>query len=933
MEPRRHRPGDAPHHGAGRVGHGEHDRRALLALLFEQRVPAGVGRVPALGGDLLLALLARLLARLQLLLQEVGEHGAEGRVRGEEEGATLRGLLVPAERPALDVPPGLAHGEEQGLALQPVGGDVAQRGVVVQDVEAAPEGGADEVVLPALDGEVAEGDVRRAAAELHPLLAAVDGEEDAELRPEEEQLGADVVLDDAPQDLSLRQVTGDRGPGPAAVGALQQVRGEVARLVVVDDRVDGIGVEEVGLQVVDEELHRHARQPVDLAPAPAAVLGHLDQPVVGAGVEQPLDQRRLGERGDRPVVAHRAHVPGRVEAPDPPHHRLRQAVQAAGEVAADRSPGVAAVIAAPYALAGVVDPRRQVRADQDRRVPVEAVPRLVLRRLRLDVDDLAGAPVVADQVPLLPLGVDDVGIPRLDGGLVAVGEDGDEPIAVADPVDVVGAYGSTLGAVVLRTAVDVVEGLVVVDGQLVELRHRQVGDELPVLAQVPSLVEAAVAADQEVVRVLGIEDHGVVVAVLVLVADVAEGRPAVVGDLQPDVRVVDAVEDVRAGPDLLVVVRAGPGRDHVAALLPVLSTVRRAPEAAGALAELDPRVEDVRVLRRDRQPDLAHLLLGQPLLQPAPGLAAVGRLVDPRLGAAVHQRCDVAEALVGRGVEHVGIARIADHVVHAGVLPGGEDRSPGLAGVGRLVQAALTARRPERPLHGDDQPFRVARVDEDLRDVLGRLEPAPLPALSSVATAVDPVAVADVSAADVLPGPDPDRLRVPRVDGDTADRVRALIVEDRCPGGPCVGRLPDVAAAHGDDPGALVLRGDGDVGDAPRHQRGPDAAQLEPFEGLGGHARLCRLVGFLGGDGRGCRRLGALVRGDGGARRSEKDEDRHPFHGKHLWAWGEREYSRSTPGRARRGAHVALVSCGQKVSRKQTLPHCAGSATLLRHVT
>jgi hypothetical protein len=35
------------------------------------------------------------------------------------------------------------------------------------------------------------------------------------------------------------------------------------------------------------------------APALAAVLGHLDQPVVGAGVEQALDDRRLGQRRDR----------------------------------------------------------------------------------------------------------------------------------------------------------------------------------------------------------------------------------------------------------------------------------------------------------------------------------------------------------------------------------------------------------------------------------------------------------------------------------------------------------------------------------------------------------------------------------------------------------------------------------------------------------
>jgi hypothetical protein len=64
--------------------------------------------------------------------------------------------------------------------------------------------------------------------------------------------------------------------------------------------------------------------------------------------------------------------------------------------------------------------------------------------------------------------------------------------AVADAVDAVGARGAALGVVVLRAAVDVVEGLVVVDRDLVELRHRQVGDEAPGLREVEALVEAAV---------------------------------------------------------------------------------------------------------------------------------------------------------------------------------------------------------------------------------------------------------------------------------------------------------------------------------------------------------------------------------------------------------------------------------------------------------
>ena len=55
-------------------------------------------------------------------------------------------------------------------------------------------------------------------------------------------------------------------------------------------------------------------------------------------------------------------------------------------------------------------------------------------------------------------------------------------------------------AVVLRAAVDVVDRRRVVDFDVVELRHRQVGEVLPQPAAVPGLVEPAVAAFEQVAR-------------------------------------------------------------------------------------------------------------------------------------------------------------------------------------------------------------------------------------------------------------------------------------------------------------------------------------------------------------------------------------------------------------------------------------------------
>jgi hypothetical protein len=68
---------------------------------------------------------------------------------------------------------------------------------------------------------------------------------------------------------------------------------------------------------------------------------------------------------------------------------------------------VAAIVGTPHALAGEPEPGRVVRADQDGRVPVEALAFFPRLRLRLDVDLLAGAAVVTHQV-VAATGIDDV---------------------------------------------------------------------------------------------------------------------------------------------------------------------------------------------------------------------------------------------------------------------------------------------------------------------------------------------------------------------------------------------------------------------------------------------------------------------------------------------------------------------------------------------
>ena len=675
-----------------------------------------------------------------------------------------------------------------------------------------------------------------------------------------------MVLHDAPAEMPLRQVRADVRPARSRVRRAEDEGSVVTLLVVVHEHVRRARVEPVGADVVHEEPVGEIHAVLDRAPRCAAVEADVHPPVVGARPEHPLLDGGLREGGDRAEAAHGVGVPRRVLGPRPAHDRLPEAVDVPGEVPAHGAPRVAAIVAAPDPVTREVQARRIVGTDEDRRVPVEALLGLVRGGLRLDVDDLAGRAVVTDEVPLLPLRVDDVGVPRLGGRLVAVTEERHEPVRVGDAVGVEGARGTALGVVVLGAAVDVVEGLRVVEGDLVELRHGQVRAEAPRGAVVVGLVDAAVASHEQVLGVGGVEDQGVVVGVLRRVAEAAEVRAAVVGHVEPDVHLVDAAGLVRRGEDLLVVMGSGAPGEVVAALLPGAAAVERTPEAALALPLLDGRVDGARVEVADREADLAHVLGRQPAGELHPGLPPVRRLEDARLRTAVHEGRDGAVLLVQRGVEHVRVARVRDHLVRARVRPGCQDLPPGRAAVGGLVDAALAARRPERALGRDPERVTVLGVHDDAPDVLRCLEAPRLPAPPAVQAAVDAVPEPHVASADVLAGPDPDRARLARIDREAADRVARLVLEHGGPGRPAVLRLPDAAAPDGHVPGARILVVDRDVRDAARHERRADRAEREACEGRAGRV-LRRLL----------RRRRSDEEGDGGQRRGacEGTESRH----------------------------------------------------------
>src|SRR5260370_12020335 len=168
----------------------------------------------------------------------------------------------------------------------------------------------------------------------------------------------------------------------------------------------------------------------------------------------------------------------------------------------------------------------------------------------------------------------------------------------------------------------------------------------------------------------------------------------------------------------------------------------------------------------------------------------------------------------------------------ARVFADGQHSVPRFAAIGGLVETASAGGRPERSLRGDVDDVGVARIDDDLRDVLRLFQPDVFPALPAVDRFVDAVTHRDRALAVVLARSNPDYERVVRVDGHAADRERLLIIEDRREAGAGVRRLPDAASRGRDIPDPRVARIDGQIDDAAGRECRSEGTQLKACEGL-----------------------------------------------------------------------------------------------------
>ncbi len=288
-----------------------------------------------------------------------------------------------------------------------------------------------------------------------------------------------------------------------------------------------------------------------VGPPGAAVAGDPQVAVVGAGPQDVGVARRLGQGGGG-------------------------AARGARNLRRDRS-GVAALLQRTEdIIAAAVADVRVVAGQDERRVPVEAIRFQFLLLLRAQAGALAGAQVAPAHAAVLGLEINQVGVLRIDPAHKAVAAADDDPVLVDGPDAGQAEARPAPAAVVLQAAVDAIRAPAV-HGDVIELADGQVIEEVPVVHAIVGDIDAAVAAEDHVPAVAGIDPQGVLVRMGAVAAVGLERLAAVRGAIEGDAEDVEMVLVARIDADLAEI--HGPGIDAVDAR-PGLAAVGGAVDAA-----------------------------------------------------------------------------------------------------------------------------------------------------------------------------------------------------------------------------------------------------------------------------------------------------------------------------------------------------------------
>ena len=572
----------------------------------------------------------------------------------------------------------------------------------------------------------------------------------------------------------------------------------------------------------------------DVFPVRAAVAGDPQEPFVGAGPEgvHVFEGRRQG-------VDDAALLRGRFVLRGHGADAGRDARLIAGEVRADGLPGVAAIQRLKDVVRGVVEDVGIDGREDDGLGAVGAVFRLPQGRGR-DHLDLRGAP--AELRDLAAAGaIDDIGIERVRRG-VAVFDDADGmPLAEGERA-VITAAGYADGTAFLLAAADLI-GEVPGGGGVIELGCGLVVPGAPGPRAVDADRRALIADEQDDVGIIGVDPEVLVIVAAGRTLD-AGPRFAGVGGAPGDgagavddvgvfgvdaddgeVAATDAADGAGVGGD------GGPGGAGVGAAIDL--------HAAG---RGDGGIEASGVAGGDGDVGLAGVG-GEAAGQFVPGAAAVGGFVESAVGAVV----GVAEfpgrlaAFPESCVDGVGVGGVDGDVGSAGVFVDIEDFVPGDAAIGGAEDAAFGISAVGVSEDGCEEAVLIAGVDGEGGDLLAVAEAEVGPAFAGVDGFVDAVADREVGALEAFAAGDVDKVGIGGGDGDGADGLGGLVVEDGEPGAAVVVGFPDAAVdlAGVEDVG---LGGDARCGAGAAAAEGTDVAPVEVVEegggqGLGGCVR------------------------------------------------------------------------------------------------
>src|SRR6266436_1611190 len=311
-------------------------------------------------------------------------------------------------------------------------------------------------------------------------------------------------------------------------------------------------------------------------PGLSAVAGDLYVAVISADPQHIGGERGFAEGSDGGVFLDAVVPRQRVLVRGLPKNLQLVAVHARGEVSAEPRPSVSAVRGFEEVVAAVINGGVLERGNGNWGIPLEPVVRVAGLGLRLDGALLPGAQVAAVDESILGLGVNNPRFDIIDGRIEAVAAVNHLPVFIDDAVARERLAGAAPASVVLQTATDVI-GLLVIEGDFVELSDGNGVEEIPGLAGVVAPVNSAVRTGNHVVRIRGIDPHGVIIAVNAPNALGRESFSAILGVKhlraeRPDSQIV-------VGIDAHLAVVRGP-RIGVAHSLPGLTFIIAAKDSA-----------------------------------------------------------------------------------------------------------------------------------------------------------------------------------------------------------------------------------------------------------------------------------------------------------------------------------------------------------------